>query len=127
MQLPRWALALADDNGCSGSANAALASVTSLPNLDERALVAGAQAGRRAAFEELVRRVDRDVLRLALSLMKRQAKDITVEAAYQFLKSGPVASLRFRHQSSLVEIGQRGHRGKGGVRAARATVIVGQG
>ena len=48
MQLPRWALALADDNGCSGSANAALASVTSLPNLDERALVAEAQAGNRA-------------------------------------------------------------------------------
>ena len=72
MQLPRWALALADDNGCSGSANAALASVTSLPNLDERALVAEAQAGNRAAFEELVRRFDRDVLRLALNLMKRR-------------------------------------------------------
>jgi len=29
------------------------------------------QAGSRAAFEELVRRHDRDVLRLALNLMKR--------------------------------------------------------
>lgn len=85
MQLPRWALALADDNGCSGSANAALASVISLSNLDERALVAEAQAGSRAAFEELVRRFDRDVLRLALNLMKRpeDARDVYQEA---FLK-----------------------------------------
>src|SRR5579864_4743093 len=85
MQLPRWALALADDNGCSGSTNAALASVTSLPNLDERALVAEAQAGNRAAFEELVCRYDRDVLRLALNLMKRpeDARDVYQEA---FLK-----------------------------------------
>lgn len=85
MQLPRWALALADDNGCSGSSNTALASVTSLPHLDERALVAEAQAGNRAAFEELVRRFDRDVLRLALNLMKRpeDARDVYQEA---FLK-----------------------------------------
>jgi len=85
MPLPRWALALADDNGCSGSTNAALASVTSLPNLDERALVAEAQAGNRAAFEELVRRYDREVLRLALNLMKRpeDARDVYQET---FLK-----------------------------------------
>ena len=85
MPLPRWALALADDHGCSGSTNAALASVNSLPNLDERALVAEAQAGSRAAFEELVRRFDRDVLRLALNLMKRpeDARDVYQEA---FLK-----------------------------------------
>jgi len=85
MQLPRWALALADDSGCSGSANAALTAVTLLPNLDERALVAEAQAGSRAAFEELVRRYDRDVLRLALNLMKRpeDARDVYQEA---FLK-----------------------------------------
>src|SRR5436309_8748710 len=85
MPLPRWAFALADENGCSGSTNAALVSVTSLPNLDERALVAEAQAGNRAAFEELVRRYDRDVLRLALNLMKRpeDARDVYQEA---FLK-----------------------------------------
>ena len=85
MPLPRWAFALADDNGRSGSINAALASVTSLPNLDERALVAQAQTGDRGAFEELVRRFDRDVLRLALNLMKRpeDARDVYQEA---FLK-----------------------------------------
>src|SRR5205085_11639953 len=85
MPLPRWAFALADENGCSGSTNAALVSVTSLPNLDERALVVEAQAGNRAAFEEVVRRFDRDVLRLALNLMKRpeDARDVYQEA---FLK-----------------------------------------
>jgi RNA polymerase sigma-70 factor (ECF subfamily) len=62
-----------------------LAAVTSLPHLEERALVAEAQAGSRAAFEELVRRYDRDVLRLALNLMKRpeDARDVYQEA---FLK-----------------------------------------
>jgi RNA polymerase sigma-70 factor (ECF subfamily) len=85
MPLARWALALADDNGRSGSTDAALASGTSLPNLDERALVAEAQTGNRGAFEELVRRYDRDVLRLALNLMKRpeDARDVYQEA---FLK-----------------------------------------
>src|SRR5260370_11121084 len=83
MPLPRWALA--DHNGRSGSSDAALASVISLSHLDERALVAEAQAGSRAAFEELVRRHDRDVLRLALNLMKRpeDARDVYQEA---FLK-----------------------------------------
>jgi RNA polymerase sigma-70 factor (ECF subfamily) len=85
MPLARWALTLADTNGRSGSTDAALASGTSLPNLDERALVAEAQTGNRAAFEELVRRFDRDVLRLALNLMKRpeDARDVYQEA---FLK-----------------------------------------
>src|SRR5258705_12370316 len=71
MPLPGLAFGLADNNGRLGSTHAALASVTSLPNLEERALVAEAQTGSRAAFEELVRRYDRDVLRLALNLMKR--------------------------------------------------------
>ncbi|HEY2352817.1 MAG TPA: sigma-70 family RNA polymerase sigma factor [Candidatus Acidoferrum sp.] len=85
MSLPRWALAVAGDAGGPGSANAALAAVSSLPNLDDRALVVEAQVGNRAAFEELVRRYDRDVLRLALNLMKRpeDARDVYQEA---FLK-----------------------------------------
>jgi RNA polymerase sigma-70 factor (ECF subfamily) len=85
MPLPRWAFALANDNGRPGDIKAALASVISLPKLDERALVAEAQTGDRAAFEELVRRFDRDVLRLALNLMKRpeDARDVYQEA---FLK-----------------------------------------
>jgi RNA polymerase sigma-70 factor (ECF subfamily) len=78
-------LALADNAGRSGGTNAVLATVTSLPELDERSLVIEAQAGNRAAFEELVRRFDRDVLRLAMNLMKRpeDARDVYQEA---FLK-----------------------------------------
>ena len=85
MPLPRWALALADETGRAGSTSASLAAVISLPNLDERTLVADAQSGNRAAFEELVRRYDRDVLRLALKLMKRpeDARDVYQDA---FLK-----------------------------------------
>ena len=62
-----------------------MAAVISLPELDDRALVVEAQVGNRAAFEELVHRFDRDVLRLALNLMKRpeDARDVYQEA---FLK-----------------------------------------
>ena len=62
-----------------------MAAVTGTAVLDERVLVEQAQAGNRAAFEELVRRYDRDVLRLALNLMKRteDARDVYQEA---FLK-----------------------------------------
>jgi RNA polymerase sigma-70 factor, ECF subfamily len=83
MPLPR--LALANVSGQTAPTEAALATVAPLPHLDERALVAEAQAGSRGAFEELVRRYDRDVLRLALNLMKRpeDARDVYQEA---FLK-----------------------------------------
>lgn len=83
MRLPQWALA--NVIGQAGSGGTALAAVASLPQLDERSVVAEAQAGNRAAFEELVRRYDRDVLRLALNLMKRpeDARDVYQEA---FLK-----------------------------------------
>jgi len=62
-----------------------MVTVTGAAAVDERALVEHAQAGNRAAFEELVRRYDRDVLRLALNLMKRteDARDVYQEA---FLK-----------------------------------------
>jgi RNA polymerase sigma-70 factor, ECF subfamily len=89
MPLPSWTFALADQTGRVGridaGVHAALSTETSLPKLEERALVADAQAGNRAAFEELVRRYDRDVLRLALNLMKRpeDARDVYQEA---FLK-----------------------------------------
>lgn len=83
MSLPR--LALASVSGQTAQSGAALATVTSLAQLDERCLVVEAQAGSRTAFEELVRRYDRDVLRLALNLMKRpeDARDVYQEA---FLK-----------------------------------------
>src|ERR1700760_2516068 len=83
MPLPR--LALANDSGQTAQSSAALATVASLAQLDERCLVVEAQAGSRSAFEELVRRYDRDVLRLALNLVHRpeDARDIYQEA---FLK-----------------------------------------
>jgi RNA polymerase sigma-70 factor, ECF subfamily len=76
---------VAGDAGRPGSRDAAMAAVISLPDLDDRALVVEAQVGNRAAFEELVHRYDRDVLRLALNLMKRpeDARDVYQEA---FLK-----------------------------------------
>jgi len=85
MPFPRWTLALADAHGRTGSLDAAPPSAVSLSELDERSLVAEAQAGNRAAFEELVHRFDRDVLRLALNLMRRpeDARDVYQEA---FLK-----------------------------------------
>src|SRR6202035_3890327 len=83
MPLPR--LALASVLGQAPESDAPLVTVASLPQLDERCIVAEAQAGNRSAFEELVRRYDRDVLRLALNLMKRpeDARDVYQEA---FLK-----------------------------------------
>jgi RNA polymerase sigma-70 factor (ECF subfamily) len=85
MSIPRWALAFANESGHSGSSDAALTSVSSLSRLEERVLVEQAQAGSRPAFEELVRRYDRDVLRLAMNLLKRSedARDVYQEA---FLK-----------------------------------------
>jgi RNA polymerase sigma-70 factor (ECF subfamily) len=85
MPLPNWALASANATSQSSATTAALATVKSLTDLDDRNLVLEAQAGSRPAFEELVRRYDRDVLRLALNLMKRteDARDVYQEA---FLK-----------------------------------------
>jgi RNA polymerase sigma-70 factor (ECF subfamily) len=85
MALPRWALAFADESGHTSNSDSALATVTSLANVEERVLVERAQTGNRPAFEELVRRYDREVLRLALNLMKRteDARDVYQEA---FLK-----------------------------------------
>jgi RNA polymerase sigma-70 factor (ECF subfamily) len=85
MPLPRCALALANESGHTSNPGSALATVMSLANSDDAALVREAQAGNRAAFEQLVHRYDRDVLRLALNLMKRteDARDVYQEA---FLK-----------------------------------------
>ncbi len=40
-----------------------------------------------------------------------QAQDIAVIPANQFLESGAVSRLRFRHQHPLVKVGQGSHRG----------------
>jgi RNA polymerase sigma-70 factor (ECF subfamily) len=99
MSLPRWALAFANESGQTGNSDSALASVTSPATLDERVLVEQAQAGSRHAFEELVRRYDRDVLRLALNLMKRteDARDVYQEAFLKVYRNLP----RFRFECSF--------------------------
>jgi RNA polymerase sigma-70 factor, ECF subfamily len=66
---------------------------------EEQALVRKAQAGDRLAFEDLVRRYDRDVLRLALNLVHRpeDARDVYQEGflrAYRNLH-------RFRFECSF--------------------------
>lgn len=57
------------------------ANLAAAKNAEEHALVRKAQAGDRLAFEDLVRRYDRDVLRLALNLVRRpeDARDIYQE------------------------------------------------
>jgi RNA polymerase sigma-70 factor (ECF subfamily) len=66
---------------------------------DEQVLVRQAQAGNRPAFEELVSRYDRDVLRLAMSLVRQpeDSRDIYQEV---FLRAYRNLS-RFRFECSF--------------------------
>jgi RNA polymerase sigma-70 factor (ECF subfamily) len=66
---------------------------------EEHDLVRNAQAGDRLAFEELVRRYDREVLRLALNLVHRaeDARDIYQEAFMRVYKN----LHRFRFECSF--------------------------
>ena len=68
------------------------------PN-DERALIERAQGGDREAFEELVHRYDRDVLRIALNVLRRteDARDVYQEAFLKIFKNLP----RFRFECSF--------------------------
>jgi RNA polymerase sigma-70 factor (ECF subfamily) len=69
----------------AAGAGTSLAGACDAQNLDDNALVARAQAADRLAFEELVHRYDRDVLRLALNILHspEDARDVYQEA---FLK-----------------------------------------
>ena len=60
-----------------------------MPSSDESALIGEARNGSVAAFEELVRRYDRSVLRLALSIVRSQedARDIYQEALLKAFRS----------------------------------------
>jgi RNA polymerase sigma-70 factor (ECF subfamily) len=66
---------------------------------DEKALILQAQAGNRAAFEGLVHRYDRDVLRLALNLLRRpeDARDVYQESFLKVYKN----LHRFRFECSF--------------------------
>jgi RNA polymerase sigma-70 factor, ECF subfamily len=66
---------------------------------DERALIERAQGGDREAFEDLVHRYDRDVLRIALNILHRpeDARDVYQEAFLKIYKNLP----RFRFECSF--------------------------
>jgi RNA polymerase sigma-70 factor (ECF subfamily) len=66
---------------------------------DERALIEQAQGGDREAFEELVHRYDRDVLRVALNVLHKteDARDVYQEAFLKIYKNLP----RFRFECSF--------------------------
>jgi RNA polymerase sigma-70 factor (ECF subfamily) len=66
---------------------------------EERALIERAQGGDREAFEELVHRYDRDVLRIALNILHKNedARDVYQEAFLKIYKNLP----RFRFECSF--------------------------
>ncbi len=99
MPFPGWKIAFADSTGQAGETQAVLPAVTQVSQLDERSLVVEAQKGNRSAFEELVHRYDREVLRLALNLMRRpeDARDVYQEAFLKVYKN----LHRFRFECSF--------------------------
>src|SRR6202795_3362949 len=66
---------------------------------EERALIERAQGGDREAFEELVHCYDRDVLRIALNILRKpdDARDVYQEAFLKIYKNLP----RFRFECSF--------------------------
>jgi RNA polymerase sigma-70 factor, ECF subfamily len=71
----------------------------SLVPSEERALIERAQGGDREAFEELVHRYDRDVLRIALNILRKpeDARDVYQEAFLKIYKN----LSRFRFECSF--------------------------
>src|SRR6202045_1238542 len=66
---------------------------------DDRILIERAQSGDREAFEELVHRYDRDVLRIALNILHKpeDARDVYQESFLKIYKNLP----RFRFECSF--------------------------
>jgi RNA polymerase sigma-70 factor (ECF subfamily) len=88
-----------DGSGESREGSAAGATGRALAAPDDRALIERAQAGDREAFEALVHRYDRDVLRIALNILHRpeDARDVYQEAFLKIYKNLP----RFRFECSF--------------------------
>ena len=88
-----------DGCGDSGEGAAAGAKGRALAAPDDRVLIERAQAGDREAFEALVHRYDRDVLRIALNILHRpeDARDVYQEAFLKIYKNLP----RFRFECSF--------------------------
>jgi RNA polymerase sigma-70 factor, ECF subfamily len=72
---------------------------SSLEDQEDRLLIEQAQAGNRAAFETLVHRYDRDVLRLALNMLRspEDARDVYQESFLKIYRN----LHRFRVESSF--------------------------
>ena len=96
MPLTEWALTLPGDGEHAGCGEH---SRTTVRAVEEQTLIREAQAGKRAAFEELVHRYDRDVLRLALNLLHRpeDARDVYQESFLKVYKN----LHRFRFECSF--------------------------
>jgi RNA polymerase sigma-70 factor (ECF subfamily) len=88
-----------DGCGDRGESSAAGATGRTLAAADDRALIESAQAGDREAFEALVHRYDRDVLRIALNILHRpeDARDVYQEAFLKIYKN----LSRFRFECSF--------------------------
>jgi len=85
--------------GCEDSASHAGILHSAVPQTDERALIERAQAGDRPAFDELVRRYDRAVLRLATNVLRtpEDARDVYQESFLKIYKN----LARFRFECSF--------------------------
>src|SRR6266705_5178467 len=88
-----------DGAGNRAEGPAAGATGRALAAPDDRALIERAQAGDREAFEALVHRYDRDVLRIALNILHRpeDARDVYQEAFLKIYKN----LHRFRFECSF--------------------------
>ncbi len=96
MPLTGWALELPVDRS---QASCGEHGRTTVRAVNEQTLIREAQAGSRAAFEALVHRYDRDVLRLALNLLQRSedARDVYQESFLKVYKN----LHRFRFECSF--------------------------
>jgi len=89
-----------DGRGNHGEGFAAIGAMgQDLAAPDDRVLIERAQAGDREAFETLVHRYDRDVLRIALNILHKpdDARDVYQEAFLKIYKNLP----RFRFECSF--------------------------
>ena len=86
------------ENPVEGSSSIGVSRRNLTPS-DEHALIERAQGGDREAFEELVRLYDRDVLRIALNILRKpeDARDVYQESFLKIYKNLP----RFRFECSF--------------------------
>jgi RNA polymerase sigma-70 factor (ECF subfamily) len=88
-----------DGSGDAGGSAVIGASKRALAAPDDRALIERAQSGDSEAFEQLVHRYDRDVLRIALNVLHKSedARDVYQEAFLKIYRNLP----RFRFECSF--------------------------